>query len=153
MYVAFIVSTALFYFLGPGQLLFIYGLNLIGSVTGGPIAAVLWAMFADAADYGEWKYGRRATGLAFSANVFCDKQVWGIGSWMALTMMQSVGFVPNAVQTAGSLHGLILLMSVLPASFGIPSIILLLFYPLNDKRMSQINADLGNRRAADGAAT
>ncbi len=150
MYLAFILSTALFYFLRPDQLLLIFGLNLLGSVTGGPIAAVLWAMFADAADYGEWKYGRRATGLAFSANVFCDKQVWGLGSWMALAMMASVGFVPNAVQTPASIHGLILLMSVLPASFGIPSIILLLFYPLNDARMTQVGADLARRRAADG---
>ena len=151
MYLVFIATTALFYVIRPGQLGLIFGLNLLGSVTGGPIAAVLWAMFADSADYGEWKYGRRATGLAFSANVFCDKQVWGIGSWMALTMMASVGFVPNTVQTASSIHGLILLMSVLPAAFGIPSIILLLFYPLNERRMAQVGADLARRRAADAA--
>jgi GPH family glycoside/pentoside/hexuronide:cation symporter len=71
---------------------------------------------------------------------------------VALALMQSVGFVANTQQTPGSLHGLVLLMSVIPASIGIVSIVLLLFYPLNEKRMSQIAADLKQRRAADQAS-
>ena len=146
-----IASTASFYFLRSDQLLLIYGINLLGSVTGGPLTALLWAMYADTADYSEWKRGRRATGLIFSASIFSQKQGWAIGAWAALALMQSVGFVANAVQTTSSLHGLVLLMSVLPASLGVLSTAIVLFYPLNEARMSQIASDLKKRRALEAA--
>ena len=146
-----IASTASFYFLRSDQLLLIYGINLLGSVTGGPLTALLWAMYADTADYSEWKRGRRATGLIFSASIFSQKQGWAIGAWAALALMQSVGFVANAVQTTSSLHGLVLLMSVLPASLGVLSTVIVLFYPLNEARMSQIASDLKKRRALEAA--
>jgi GPH family glycoside/pentoside/hexuronide:cation symporter len=146
-----IASTASFYFLRPDQLPLIYGINLIGSVTGGPLAALLWTMYADTADYAEWTRGRRATGLIFSASIFSQKQGWAIGAWVALALMQSVGFVANAAQTPTSLHALVLLMSVLPASLGVLSVVLVLFYPLNEARMSQIASDLRRRRALEAA--
>jgi glycoside/pentoside/hexuronide:cation symporter, GPH family len=110
---------------------------------------LLWTMYADTADYAEWKRGRRATGLVFSASIFSQKQGGAIGTWIALALMQSVGFVANTVQTPRSLHGLVLLMSVIPASIGVLSLFAVLFYPLNERRMAQIAADLGQRRVLD----
>ena len=146
-----IASTASFYYLGPDQVPLIYGINLLISVTSGPLAALLWAMYADTADYAEWKRGRRATGLIFSASIFSQKQGWAIGAWVALALMQSVGFVANTVQTPASLHGLLLLMSLLPASIGVASIVLVLFYPLTEAKMSRIASDLKERRALEAA--
>jgi len=144
-----IASTASFYFFRSDQLLLIYGINLLGSVTGGPLTALLWTMYADTADYAEWKRGRRATGLIFSASIFSQKQGWAIGAWAALALMQGMGFVANAAQTRSSLHGLVLLMSVVPASLGVLSTVIVLFYPLNEARMSQIASDLRKRRALE----
>ena len=70
LFIIAILSTASFYVLKPDQLLLIYGINALGSITGGPLSALLWAMYADTADYAEWKTGRRATGLIFSASIF-----------------------------------------------------------------------------------
>ena len=151
MFVIAIASNASFYFLKPSQLLMIFGINLIGSVTSGPLTALLWTMYADTADYAEWKRGRRATGLIFSASIFSQKQGWAIGAWVALALMQSVGFVANTAQTARSLHGLVLLMSVLPAALSIVSVLFVLFYPLNEARMSQIASDLRVRRAFEAS--
>jgi Na+/melibiose symporter-like transporter len=72
---------------------------------------------------------------------------------VALALMQSVGFIANTVQTPESLHALVKLMSIFPSVFGILSIVLVLFYPLNEVKMSQIAADLKVRRAADGVDT
>lgn len=150
MFVVAIVSTLSFYVLKPDQVLLILGMNLIGSITGGPLSALLWAMYADTADYAEWKRGRRATGLVFSASIFSQKQGWAIGAAVALGLMSSVGFKANVDQTPESLHGLLLLMGVFPAVFGVLSILLVLIYPLNEKKVSQIEADLKARRAAVG---
>jgi GPH family glycoside/pentoside/hexuronide:cation symporter len=152
MFIVAILSTASFYVLRPDQLLLIYGINAIGSLTGGPLSALLWAMFADTADYAEWKTGRRATGLIFSASIFATKQGWGISGGFTLILMSTLGFVANQAQTPGSLHGLVELMSVFPAALGILSLLIVTFlYPLNEKKMSEIAAVLKVRRAADAA--
>jgi len=153
LFVIAILSTASFYVLRPDQILLIYGINALGSITGGPLSALLWAMYADTADYAEWKTGRRATGLIFSASIFAQKQGWGVSGGFTLILMSSLGFVANQVQTARSLHGLVELMSIFPAALGVLSLFLLMFfYPLNEHRMSQIAADLKQRRAADAAS-
>jgi len=107
-------------------------------------------MYADTADYAEWKRGRRATGLIFSASIFSQKQGWAIGAAVSLGLMSSVGFQANVAQTPESLHGLVSLMSVIPAGLGIVSIILVLLYPLSEVKVTQISAELKLRRAAEG---
>ena len=151
LFIIAIASTASFYFLRPDQLPLIFGINLLASLSNGPLVALLWAMYADTADYAEWKRGRRATGLIFSASIFSQKQGWAIGAWVALALMQSVGFVANTVQTPSSLRGLVLLMSVFPAALGALSVVLVFFYPLNEEKLSQIASDLKERRAFEFA--
>jgi len=125
-----------------------FALNIIGSMTGGPLSALIWAMYADAADYSEWKRGRRATGLVFSASIFSQKQGWAIGAAVALGLMSSAGFRANTEQTAESLRGLVWLMSLIPAGLGLASVALVLLYPLSEAKVSAIAADLAARRAA-----
>jgi GPH family glycoside/pentoside/hexuronide:cation symporter len=152
LFIVAIASTAAFYVLKPDQLLLIFVINAIGSITGGPLSALLWAMFADTADYAEWKKGRRATGLIFSASIFSTKQGWAIGAGFSLILLNGVGFVANQVQSPGALDGIVRLMSLFPAGIGALSLLILIFlYPLNEKRMSQIAADLKVRRAKDAA--
>jgi GPH family glycoside/pentoside/hexuronide:cation symporter len=145
-----ILSTAAFYVFDPSQIWLILGINLIGSATGGPLSALIWAMYADTADYGEWKTKRRATGLIFSASIFSQKEGWAIGAAVGLGLMSLVGFKANVEQNADTLAGLKLLMSLIPAGFGIVSIILVIFYPLNEAKVAQIGADLKARRIAAG---
>jgi GPH family glycoside/pentoside/hexuronide:cation symporter len=149
LFVMSIASTAAFYFLRPGQIGLIFGLNLAGSITGGPLSALLWAMYADTADFGEWKRGRRATGLIFSASILSQKMGWAFGGTLALLLMAGVGFQANAVQTPESLHGLVLLMSLIPAAFGLVALVLVACYPLGEARMGRIAAELISRRRAE----
>ncbi len=144
-----IASTGSFYFLEPSQLPLIYGLNILGALASGPLTALLWTFYADTADYAEWKRGRRATGLIFSASIFSQKQGWAIGAWGALALMQALGFVANTAQTPRSLHGLVVLMSMLPAVFAVVALAFVLHYPLSEARMSEIASDLKKRRADD----
>jgi GPH family glycoside/pentoside/hexuronide:cation symporter len=146
LFLVAILCTFSFYFFRPDQLVLIFGVNLLGSITGGPMSALLWSMYADTADFGEWKRGRRATGLVFSASLFAQSWGWAMGAWIALTILQADGYVANVDQVPGTLHGLVQLMSVIPAGIGILSLLLLLFYPLNEARMSQIAVDLKTRR-------
>ena len=141
-----ILSTAIIYILTPKQLGLIFFFQIIGSMTGGPLSVLLWAMYADTADYAEWKRGRRATGLIFSASTMSQKIGWALGAYVALSLMSQVGFQPNEAQNDNSLHGLLLLFTLIPAGMGIISIFISLMYPLNDKRVQEIENELGTRR-------
>jgi GPH family glycoside/pentoside/hexuronide:cation symporter len=139
------ISTAAFFFCEPHQVLLMFTLNALGSFTGGPLSPLLWAMYADAADYGEWKTGRRATGLVFSASTMSQKFGWAIGSAVALSLLGATGFQANVAQSPNVLTMLRLLMSVVPAGFGIVCIVLMLVYRLDAETMKTIQGELAAR--------
>lgn len=145
-FVIAIISTAVYYILGPGQMSLIFLFQITGSATGGPLSVIIWAMYADTADYGEWKRGRRTTGLIFSASTMSQKFGWAFGAFVALNLMSQVGFSPNEAQSQESLNGLISLFSIIPAGLGVLSIIISLFYPLTDKKVAEIGEELQQRR-------
>jgi GPH family glycoside/pentoside/hexuronide:cation symporter len=146
------ISTAAFYFLTPQHLTLIFLLQIIGSLSGGPLSVVIWAMYADTADYSEWKRGRRATGLVFSASATCQKVGWAIGALFTGALLSGYGFIADKPQSPEVNHLLITLMSIIPAAFGLLSIILILFYKLDEKTMTKIELELIERRKASGDA-
>lgn len=146
LFVVSIVATASFYFCQPEQLGLIFILQIVGSMTGGPLSVLIWAMYADTVDYNEWKRGRRTTGLVFSASTMSQKFGWAVGAFVALNLMSQVGFVPNQEQSKESLDGLILLFSLIPAAFGIVAVIISMAYPLNDNKVEEIESELKIRR-------
>lgn len=147
-----LVSNAAFFVLKPDQLAAMFSLNFIGSLASAPIFALMWSMFADVGDFSEWMNGRRATGLVFSASLMCTKIGGAIRSATAGWLLASVGFQPNIAESPRALHGLVLLMSLFPAAvFGL-FLVLVVCYPLNEKRLSEIEADLRTRRAGTAAA-
>jgi GPH family glycoside/pentoside/hexuronide:cation symporter len=144
--------TLAFYWLKPNQLFWLFLLQFLGSGTGGPLSVLLWAMYADTADYGEWKKGRRATGLIFSASTMSQKAGWAIGGVVVGYMLDVTGFIPNVPQSTNVLNGLVWLMSVIPTAIGVVSLVLFCFYPLNETKMKEIEMTLKARRAGAGAA-
>ncbi|HEX9972872.1 MAG TPA: MFS transporter [bacterium] len=150
LFIVAIISTAAFYFLSAAQLSLIFLFQITGSMTGGPLSVLLWAMYADTADYAEWKRGRRATGLIFSASTMSQKFGWAFGAFVALTLMSQVGFVPNQAQSAESQKGLLLLFSLIPAFVGIIALGIMLFYKLDERQMKEIETELLERRKARG---
>ncbi len=144
-----IVSTAAFYFLSANQLGLIFLFQITGSMTGGPLSVLLWAMYADTADYGEWKRGRRTTGLVFSASTMTQKIGWAFGAFVALGLMSQVGFEPNQAQSAETIRGLRLLFSLIPAALGLVAFALMLLYQLDEDKMKAIGAELSKRRQAN----
>jgi glycoside/pentoside/hexuronide:cation symporter, GPH family len=145
-----IANYTAFYFLQPGQLGIIFILEIVGSFFGAPLPVLMWAMYADTADYGEWKSGRRTTALVFSASTMSQKFGWAIAAFLAFQLLQFVGFQANVVPSDAVKNSLVSLMSIYPAALGVVSIVIFLFYPLTEKRMVEINAELSARRAKIG---
>jgi GPH family glycoside/pentoside/hexuronide:cation symporter len=145
-----IICTASYYFLPAGSLGAIFLIEILGNLSGAPLPVLLWAMYADTADYGEWQSGRRTTALVFSASTMSQKIGWALAAFIALHLMSFAGFQANVVPTTEVKDSIVLLMSMMPAAVGVLSILIFLFYPLTDKRVNEINEELRLRRLKAG---
>lgn len=138
------------YFVNPANLPLLYACNIVASFAAGPTPAIVWSLYADTADYGEWKFGRRATGLIFSVTVFVQKVGLAIGAATIGWLLGYLGFEANAAQTPRVLHGITLLFSLLPGVFALLAGVAIFFYRLDEPQVKQIERDLALRKA--GAA-
>jgi GPH family glycoside/pentoside/hexuronide:cation symporter len=140
------ISTAFFYLLRPQDLILMFLLQIISSFAVGPVSVLQWAIYTDTADYSEWKTGRRATALIMAASLFALKLGIALAGSIQAWILDYFGFVANVAQSATTLNGIRLLMSIFPALAGIIAVVLMVFYPLDNKMMVRIEEDLTSRR-------
>ena len=138
--------TMSFYFIPKDQVILIFALHILISFIMAPQAPLLWAMYADTADYSDWKNDRRATGLVFSAATFAQKIGIAAGGGLAGYLLASFGFVANQDQSPETLNGILLMMSFIPAVGSLIATIAAFFYELDDDTMLKIELDLKSRK-------
>jgi glycoside/pentoside/hexuronide:cation symporter, GPH family len=139
----------LFYFLPPENFTLLTGVNVLWAVLAGATPVLLFSMYADVADYYEWRFNRRATGLVTSGIMFAIKFGIAIGGFFTLKMLAAFHYVPNQDQSPEAIMGIKLLFSVIPAALSAVYGLLLIFYPINERFLQQIESDLKARKAAD----
>lgn len=141
------VFSVIFYFFDKDQLTLIFVFQVLISICAGSIFPLLWSMYADCADYSELKTGNRATGLIFSSSSMSQKFGWAIGTAVTGWMLSAFGFVANGVQNPETINGIKMFLSLLPAIGTVLSFIFIAFYPLSEKKMKEITAQLKEKRA------
>lgn len=140
-----------FFFIPKGQYGLMIALNMLAQFCAGPTSALTWALYGDVADYGEWKYGRRSTGLIYSASLFSIKTGILVGGFLVPLFLAQFGFVRDAVQTPTALFGITLAFSIGPGIFALLKAGALFIYPLDQKRVDEIEKDLTSRRQTAAA--
>ena len=140
------VAMALFFITPPDQYWLMVALGFVGTVIIGPTPALVWSMYADCADYGEWKTGQRTTALVFSAAQFAQKMGLAIGAGLSGYILSLFGFVANQAQSASSITGIKLMFSVFPAVLAALSGVAIFFYRLSDDKVKQVESELAERR-------
>lgn len=119
--------------------------NCVGALIAGPTPALVWAMYADCADYGEWKSGRRTTALVFSAVQFAQKMGLAVGAGLSAYILAWFGFVANEVQSDSSMMGIRLMFSVFPAVLAVLGAVSIFFYKISEDDVRQMERELGER--------
>lgn len=142
------IITALFTLIGPGAIIPMFVVETIRMFIYGTTIPLLWAMMADVADFSEWKTGRRATGIVFSAIVFGLKAGLGFGGAIVGWLLGSYGYVANAMQTRQSLSGIRLTSSVYASIPFFLAVICLFFYRIGKREEIEITTELAARRRA-----
>ena len=124
--------------------------NCLGKIAYAPAISLLWTMLADAADYGDWKFQRRTTGLCLSAAVFAQKIGWSIGAALFGAIMSAVHFdanlglqeIQNTPAIMNSIHWL---FGIVPGVLYASCAIFLAFYNLDTKTLQQMKSELEQR--------
>ncbi|MEP6729945.1 MAG: MFS transporter [bacterium] len=123
-----------------------FALEWIRALAYAPTIPLIWAMFADVADYAEWKTSRRITGVIFATILFGLKTGLSLGGAIAGWLSSGYGYKANVAQTPEALLGIRLTMSVYPALFLCVVVGCLFFYRINKKLNVEIQDELARRR-------
>ncbi|MDE2147973.1 MAG: MFS transporter [Burkholderiales bacterium] len=142
------VLTAAFYFVPPERIGWVWAANTLINLVAAPTAPLVWAMYADTADYSEWKTGRRATGLTFSAASFAQKLGWALGGAGTGWLLAYFGYRAGVAQGARTLQGITMMMSVIPAVGALVAMAALWFYEIDEPMVERMGVDLARRRTA-----
>lgn len=153
--VLFIVSllassllTTLIYFVPQGSVTGIFILGCSAEFFAAILPTLFFSMLGDSADYSEWRTGRRATGLVYSAGSFVQKTGGGFAGALVLLVLGSYGYDGMQPDTiAQTLPGMKALMSWIPACFGVAGAVLIVFYPLTDAKQQEVTNTLLRRRS------
>jgi GPH family glycoside/pentoside/hexuronide:cation symporter len=140
------VASAAFYLPGPTDVGAMIFLSILWSVCYAPTIPLCWAMFADVADYSEWKNHRRATGVIFATIGFALKAGLSIGSASFLWLMSMYGYAANQPQTARTVEGIRMCSSIYVGLLFALCMGFVLAYKINKKMTFQIADELAERR-------
>ena len=146
---ALLLATGLsifFYFIPKTDVTLIFVLQSLISLCAGITFPLIWSMFADTADYSEWKTKRRATGLLFSASSMTQKFGWTIGGALTGWLLGYYGFHANVVQTETAQTGIRMMLSLIPAMGTLLGAVIMFFYPLHETAMTKISSELNDFR-------
>jgi GPH family glycoside/pentoside/hexuronide:cation symporter len=136
-----------FYFIPNNAIALMFALQIVMGLVLGPKSPLAFAMYADVADYNEWRTGRRATALTFAAATFSQKLGTAVAAAVMGSVFAALGYVANTAQTARSQTGILLLMSVIPAVFAFFAAAVMLFYKLDNRQLAQMEVELARRKA------
>ncbi len=140
------IFSVIFYWVDPNNVPMIFALNVVMGIASGIVLPLIWSMYADIADYSEWKTGRRATGLVFSSSSMSQKLGWTLGGAITGWLLAAYGFEANAEQSAESLQGIRLMITLYPAAGALLAVLFLMAYKLNDRYMEKITSELNQKR-------
>lgn len=150
--VLLIIFSCIFFFipLTSGGYWVMMLLQVVISIITGIVSPLVWSMYADIADYAELKFNTASTGLIFSSSSMAQKFGGAIGGSAVTAILAAVGYSTEAgaIQTESALVWVRALMSFVPAAVAAISLFFLTFYPLTNKRMKEIQAELTIRRGS-----
>jgi Na+/melibiose symporter-like transporter len=147
------IGSLAFYLLSPTNVWGMAGLTAFIAIVYAPTIPLIWAIYADVADYSEWKTGHRFTGMVFASIGFGLKSGLALGSASFLWIMAGIfnydtklPDAASAVQGYRACSGLVvgILFAICTA--------LLIAYQINKKLTIEMADELAERRKKFAAA-
>ena len=147
------VNALGFYLLAPTNTTGMLLMTITGSIVYAPTIPLVWAIFADVADYSEWQTGRRFTGMVFATIGFALKSGLAIGSAGFLWVMAGLfNYDTKLSDAANAVAGYHACSSIAVGILFAICTGLLIAYKLNKRVTIEMADELAARRAKAVAA-
>ena len=148
------LGSLAFYFLSPTNVWGMVGLTVFIAIAYAPTIPLIWAIYADVADYSEWKTGHRFTGMVFATIGFGLKAGLALGSASFLWIMAGwFHYDTKLPEAAPAVQGYRVCSGmVVGILFGVCTV-LLIAYQLNKKLTLQMADELALRRSANSGTS
>jgi glycoside/pentoside/hexuronide:cation symporter, GPH family len=148
------VGTLAFYLLTPTQVGGMVALTIFIAICYAPTIPLIWTIYADVADYSEWKTGRRFTGIVFATIGFALKSGLALGSSSFLWIMKYLfGYNVQQPDLPAAVHGFRVCSGIVVALLFALCTVLLIAYKLNKRLTLQMAGELAERHKQFAAAT
>ncbi len=146
------VAGFAFYLLKPADVCGMVILSIVSAVVYAPTIPLIWSIFADVADYSEWKTGRRFTGIVFATIGFALKAGLAIGSASFLWIMAGFFNYDTKLPAApGAVAGYRICAGIGVGVLFAICTVLLISYKLNKRVTIQMAEELAERRKISAA--
>ena len=137
-----LLSVMLYFLVSPGDVLLAFILYFILSFVVDLHAPVFWSIISEAIDYGTVKTGKRVSGLAYGGISFSQKAGMGLAGYIVAMLLAYFNYVPNQEQTAYTLTGIALMLSIIPGVFHTIMGLLMFKYKINNEKYETIKNEL-----------
>jgi len=109
-------------------------------------------MMSDVDDYGDWKFGKRLTGISFAGNLFMLKMGLAVAGAIVAWILSFTGYVANKPeQNAQTIQGIVIMFSLLPMVSYFISAFMVRYFKLNNTLVEKIKVDLAKRELENGS--
>ena len=146
------VALILIYFLHPREGSTLWALVALTGVGNAAFILTFWSMLPDTVEFGEWKSGTRAEGAIMGLTLFSQKVALGVGTGMIGILLDVIGYVPNRSQNAETLHGMLLLYTLVPTALFVAAAAIIAFYPLDRRTHERIVRVVERQRTRGSSA-
>jgi glycoside/pentoside/hexuronide:cation symporter, GPH family len=149
--VTFVLSVIMYLAVKPSDIaaafVLYFLINFIVDLQG----PVFWSIISEAVDLGQVRSGKRVAGMAFGGISFCQKMGMSLAAGMVGWMLTYYKYQPDVAQSAFTLNGIALLLTVIPGVFHLVVGLLMFKYFITDKYYNENIRELVTHEAANGA--
>lgn len=146
------LTACALYFLPPDAVWGMLALHVLGAIVYAPSVAVMWSMYADAADYSEWQTGRRFTGMVFATIGFSLKVGLALGGAGFLWILAGFfGYDTQLPATPNAIEGYRVASSFVVGGLFAACTLCLLVNKLDKQTTLRMSDELDQRRSKAAA--
>ncbi|MCE3253958.1 MAG: transporter [Cellvibrio sp.] len=136
------LSVAIYLFVGREDVVLAFILYFLLSFIVDLHAPVFWSIISETIDYGQVKNGKRVSGFAYGGISVGQKAGMGIAGLMVGWLLTYFQYVPNQEQSATSMMGIALMLSIIPGFFHALMGLLMFMYRINDRYYAELKGTM-----------